>query len=283
MKIIFFGTPQEVVPVLETITKNFTIAAVVSTPDQKSGRKQIITATPVKLFAKKNDIPVLTPHQFSSETLNELHNFNPDLFVVAAYGKIIPSEVLTIPRYGAINIHPSLLPQYRGPTPLQTTILNGVTQSGISFMKMDTKMDHGPILHQMPFALENTDTFGWLMQSKFALAAQILPHVITEYTSGNIKPQPQEESAATYTKMITKQDGYIDADNPPKADQLDRMIRAYYPWPTVWTKVTSNNRELLIKFLPKKTIQVEGKKPMGIKDFLNGYPEMKEKIEKIFS
>ena len=283
MKIIFFGTPQEVVPVLETLTEQFAIVAVVTTSDQKSGRKQTLTSTPVKVFAKDKTIPVITPPQFTDEILKQLQNFKPDLYVVTAYGKIIPNDILHIPKYGAINIHPSLLPHYRGPTPLQTTILNGDKRSGLTFMKVDERMDHGPILHQMPFTLENTDTFGWLMQSKFALAAQILPHVIEEYVSGKLIPQPQDESLASYTKMIDKQDGYIDMNNPPQKEQLDRMIRAYYPWPTVWTKTKINNREMTIKFLPKQKLQVEGKKPVAIKDFLNGYPEMKEKLEKIFT
>jgi methionyl-tRNA formyltransferase len=283
MKIIFFGTPQEVIPVLEVLTENFNIAAVITTPDQKSGRKQILTASPVKIFVKKTNIPILTPQQFNNETIEQLQNFNPDLFIVAAYGKIIPTAVLTIPKYGAINIHPSLLPKYRGPTPLQTTLLNGDQQSGITFMKMDEQMDHGSILHQIPFTLENTDTFGWLMQSKFALAAQILPHVITDYVSGKLIPQPQDESQVTFTKMIVKQDGYIDLDNPPHKKLLDRMIRAYYPWPAVWTKAKINNREMILKFLPKQKLQVEGKNPVSLNDFLNGYPEMKKKLEKIFT
>lgn len=287
MKIVFFGTPQEVVPVLENLVKHFEVVAVVTTPDQKTGRKQLLTPTPVKIFADKHNVPILTPQQFDSITLQQLTEFKPDLFVVAAYGKIIPETVLLLPNHGAINIHPSLLPKYRGPTPIQTTLLNGDEQSGITFMKMDEKMDHGPILQQIFFTLENTDTFGWLMQSKFAQAAQILPHVIDSYVAGQIAPQPQDDTQASYTKIITKQDGFIDLQTPPKPEQLDRMIRAYYPWPTVWSRLrlTATNgqaKEKIIKFLPKKTLQVEGKNPVSLKDFLNGYPEMREKIQKLF-
>ena len=281
MKIIFFGTPKEVVPVLENLTKHFEVVAVVTAPDQKAGRKQLPTPTPVKNFAEKHKIPVLTPQLRDDKTIEHLRNFNPDLFIVAAYGKIIPQDILELPEHGSLNIHPSLLPFYRGPTPIQTTLLNGDEKSGITIMKMDEQMDHGPILQQIPFTLENTDTFDWLMQSKFAQAAQILPSVIDDYVTGKLKPQAQNDSQATYTKMITKKDGYIDLDNPPDPIRLDRMIRAYYTWPTVWTKTMIRNREVVIKFLPKKKLQVEGKNPVGIKDFLNGYPEIREKFEKI--
>jgi methionyl-tRNA formyltransferase len=238
MKIIFFGTPQQVVPVLDNLTKQFEVVAVVTTPDQKSGRKQIVTPSPVKIYAENYKIPVLTPSVLNDETVKQLMHIKADLYIVAAYGKIIPHALLTVPKYGAINIHPSLLPKYRGPTPIQTTLLNGDSKSGITFMMMDEKMDHGPIIHQIPLTLEKTDTFEWLMNSIFKQAAQILQHVIDSYVSDKSTPLKQDESQATYTKMITKEDGRIDLDNPPEPEQLDRMVRAYYPWPTVWTTVT---------------------------------------------
>src|SRR5258708_10506647 len=281
MKIIFFGTPQEVVPVLENLVTHFDVIAVVTASDKKAGRKQLITPSPVKVISQKNRLPVITPQQFNNEIIEQLQDLNPDLLVVAAYGRIIPNAILKLPKYGAINIHPSLLPKYRGPTPIQTALLNGDTSSGITFIKMDEQMDHGPILQQIPFMLKKTDTFAWLMQSTFAQAAQILTHVITEYVSGRIKPQPQDDSQAIPTKMITKEDGSIDLENPPEKTKLDRMIRAYYPWPTVWTKITINGRETNIKFIPEQRLQVEGKNPINIKDFLNGYPQMNERLSKI--
>jgi methionyl-tRNA formyltransferase len=282
MKIVFFGTPKEVIPVLENVIKNFTVAAVVTTPDQKSGRKQLLTPSPIKAFAQKQNLPVITPHHFTDEIIQQLQNVKPDLFIVAAYGKIIPEAIIKLPKHGSINIHPSLLPKYRGPTPLQTALLNGESETGITFIKMDAKMDHGAILHHIPFRIEPTDTFDWLMQSTFAQAGTILPHVIERYISGELQPEPQDDSSATYTKIITKEDGYIDFDNPPSKEKLDRMIRAYYPWPTTWTKITIKNQEVRIKFLPKEKLQVEGKNPMSIKDFSNGYPEFKDKITKLF-
>jgi methionyl-tRNA formyltransferase len=281
MKIIFFGTPQEVVPVLENLTKHYEVIAVVTAPDKKVGRKQIITPPPTKVFAEQHNIHVLQPESLKS-FLNDIAKLKPDLHVVAAYGKIIPQEILDLPEYGAINIHPSLLPAYRGPTPIQSALANGDTGSGITFIKMDAEMDHGPILHQIPVALEQTDTFDWLMKHMFSQAATLLPHVIDSYINGSMKPQSQDDAKATYTKILTKEDGHIDLDNPPDPKKLDCMIRAYFPWPNVWTVVQLNNKEVRIKFLPEKRIQMEGKQAVSLKDFLNGYPELRTKIKNLF-
>lgn len=281
MKIIFFGTPQEVVHVLENLIKQFEITAVVTAPDQKSGRKQLLTPSPVKLAAQKLNIPLFQPENNTS-LASSISNLQSDLFVVAAYGKIIPDNILQIPKYGAINIHPSLLPKYRGSTPIQTALLNGDSTSGVTFIKMDKQMDHGPILHQIPFTFEHTDTFSWLMQTTFTQAAIILPHVIEYYVSGKIIPQPQDDNKASYTKMLTKEDGFIDLSTPPSKEKLDQMIRAYFPWPTAWTKIKINDQKKILRFLPENKLQLEGKNPVSFKDFFNGYPELKEKITKLF-
>jgi len=290
MKVIFFGTPKEVVPVLENISKQYDVIAVVTAPDQKAGRKQLLTAPPVKTAAQKLGIPVIQPENNNS-LKSSLFNLTSDLYVVAAYGAIISDSILHLPKYGAINIHPSLLPKYRGPTPIQTTLLNGDQTSGVTFIKMDKQMDHGPILHQIPFTLEKTDTFDWLMQSMFAQAAVILPNVIHDFVSGKITPQQQDETKATYTKIITKQDGYIDLSDletlkPVEIENWklknERKIRAYYPWPTVCTKAKINDRETRINFLPQKKLQVEGKNPISLKDFLNGYPYMEKSVGKLY-
>lgn len=284
MKIVFFGTPQEVVPVLDNLIQHFAVSTVVTAPDQKSGRKQIVTPAPVKVFAKSLKIPVFAPHILNDEVKKQLESIKPDLFIVAAYGKIIPQDILALPKHGAINIHPSLLPKYRGPTPIQTALLNGDRTSGITFMIMDEKMDHGPILQQIPITFEKNDTFDWLMENEFKQAALLLPDVIKSYISGKTPPQPQDDSLATYTKMIAKENGKIDLQNPPEPDLLDRMIRAYYPWPTVWSTlpfVDNKNTTRIIKFLPENKLQVEGKNPVSVKDFLNGYPHMKELLKKL--
>lgn len=282
LTIVFFGTPKEVVPVLENLVKHFHVSAVVTAPDKPVGRKKILTPPATKVFAAEHNIPVVQLPSLK-EALTELESLQADLYVVAAYGKLIPMEILNLPQYGAINIHPSLLPLYRGPTPIQTTLLDGIRDSGTTIIKMDAEMDHGPILHQIPFKLSRTDTFGRLMQVMFKQAAIILPQVVEQYVSGTIKPQPQDHTKATFTKILAKDDGKIDINNPPSKEKFDAMVRAFYPWPNVWTIVKTDDKEVRVKFLPNQTIQVEGKQPVSLKDFINGYPMLKDKIEPLYT
>lgn len=293
MNILFYGTPKEVIPVLEQLQKHFTVVGVITNPDQKAGRKQLLTPPPVKVFATEYNIPVFQPETLKDFPLETIKELKPELAVVAAYGKLIPTALLDLPKYGSINIHPSLLPKYRGPTPIQTALLNGDTESGTTIMKMDADLDHGPILHQTHFAISPSDTFDWLMKSKFAQAAIILPHIIEEYTAGKLQPIPQDDNAVTFTNPISKQDGYVDLQNLPDKDRFMNMLRAYYPWPTVWTRVKLHNgQEKVLKFLPRSAhpeikadspilIQMEGKNPTAPKDFFNGYPELKSSISKL--
>ena len=281
MKIIFFGTPQFVIPILESLMEKHEIVAIVTTPDQKVGRKQTMTPPPVKVFATKHNIPVIQPEKLS-ESITQLSSLNSQLFIVAAYGKIIPKDILDLPKYGAINIHPSLLPEYRGPTPIQTALKDGKTETGISIMKMDEKMDHGPLLATIPYPITSSDTSATLLETMFAKSAEALPQVIEDYVSGKIQPKKQNDEKATYTNILTKDDGYFDLENPPEASVFDCMVRAYYPWPNVWTKVKVKDHDIRVKFLPGKIIQMEGKQPVSLRDFINGYPELKESIGKLF-
>lgn len=192
-----------------------------------------------------------------------------DLAVVAAYGKILSQQELNTPKYGCINVHPSLLPKYRGPSPIQSAILNGDQISGITIIKIDEKADHGPIIYQEQLELYDSDTFGTLSKKMFLKSAEVLPLIITDYMEDRIKPREQKHELATYCSQLTRESGYFDINNPPASEQLDRMIRAYYPWPGVWTKW--NNK--IVKFYPEGKIQMEGKKVMPLPDFLNGYPD----------
>lgn len=284
MKVIFFGTPQFVTPVLDALLQNHDVVAVVTTPDTPAGRKKIMTQTPVKahyLNAKPDGV-VIDTEQLNNIAIQQLTGLHPDLFVVAAYGKIVPKKVLDIPKYGSLNIHPSLLPKYRGPSPIQTAILNGETTSGITIIQMDEEIDHGPIVAQKELPVEDTDTFASLHVSMFQEAATMLPHVIQEYVRGDTKPVGQDHAKATFCEHITKQDGYFPIENPPSVEKLGRMIRAYFPWPTAWTRIRIKNQESrILKFLPEKHIQLEGGKPMTVKEFLNGYPEMKDMLERL--
>lgn len=192
-----------------------------------------------------------------------------DLGVVAAYGHILPEEDLEKPKFGCINIHPSLLPKYRGPTPIQEAILNGDKISGLTIIKMDKEIDHGPIISQDTIERSSSDNLETLSNKLFQLAADKLPKVIEDFTQGKINPIPQDHSQATYCQRLTKESGYFDINNPPSTEVLNRMIRAYYPWPGVWTRW--NNK--IVKFLPENMLQMEGKKAIPMRDFLNGYPD----------
>lgn len=274
LRVVFFGTPHFVIPVLKTLQNNFKVVGVVTAPDSKVGRDQLLTPSPVKSSIKENEVQVLNPEKLSNATVSSLRKLEPDLFVVAAYGQIIPQEVLDIPKYGALNIHPSLLPKYRGASPIQAAILNGDEITGISIIKMDAKMDHGPLVFQEEFTLTPTDTFETVSNNIFQQAARRLPEIIEKYINNQLYPTEQDHNRASFCSMIKKESGYFDINNPPPKDQLNRMIHAYYPWPTVWTKW----KDKVVKFLPGNFIQMEGKKPVGMADFLHGHLNFPVKI-----
>lgn len=200
---------------------------------------------------------------------------NADLCVVAAYGKILTKEELNAPKFGCINIHPSLLPKYRGPSPIQQALLSGDKITGISIIKMDEKVDHGPIIYQQSLELFSDDNFDTLSKKMFLLAAEILPQIINDFIQGKIELLAQTETEASYCDKLTRESGYFDIDKMP--GNLDRMIRAYYPWPGVWTKWHGK----IVKFLPDGKLQMEGKKVLSKNDFLNGYPDFPIKDFKI--
>lgn len=276
MKIIFLGTPDYLNPIIKSLDENFDLIKTIRSP---------------------------------KESLEEIKDLRPDLLVVASFGKIISKQVLEIPRLGTINIHPSKLPKYRGPSPIQSQILDGVTDSAISFILMDEKMDHGPLIFQEAYEIKSEDTFESLLNKMFARSADILPTLINSLNEGKITPINQNESEVTYCNEIKKEDGYFDIEKPPSKEKLDRMIRAFHPWPGTWTKW--NNK--IVKILPntstspspqrreqlrllenplslkgedqgegykqafhnnegKYLFQMEGKKAVSLKDFLNGYP-----------
>ncbi len=238
-KIIFLGTPDYLNPIIKSLDENFDL---------------------VKIIRKTSDL--------NNETIEQFNNLKPDLLVVASFGKIIPQEILNIPKLGAINIHPSKLPLYRGPSPIQSQIIDEVTDSAISFILMDQEMDHGPLIYQEPFEIKQDDTFESLLTSMFQKSADILPIVIQSLADNKLSPIDQNHDEATFCKEIQKEDGYFDIENPPALEVLNKMIRAYYPWPGTWTKW--NNK--IVKLLPEGKIQMEGKSPTDLKSFLNGYP-----------
>lgn len=269
LRIIFFGTPEFVIPILETLHKNFNLVGVITTPDQPVGRKQKIMPSAIANTASSRKIPVLKPARFTGDATKFIQQLRPELFVVAAYGKIIPQNILDIPKLGALNIHPSLLPKYRGASPIQNAILNGDETSGVSIMKMDTEVDHGLLIFTKDIRLSSQDNFQILSTKMFSEAAGVLPKIILDFSLGKLAEIEQDHSKATFTKVIKKEDGYFDINNPPSPEKLDRMIRAFYPWPTAWTRWNGK----VVKFYPEGLVQMEGKKPVALENFLNGYPD----------
>jgi methionyl-tRNA formyltransferase len=274
MKILFFGTPRFAQIVLKKLINSpYKPIQVITAPDGKTGRGLQLTPTPVKKLAQQHDIEVLTP-----QSLNEVNNLDFDLAILVAYGKIIPKNILSIPKHGFINVHPSLLPKYRGPSPIQSTILAGEVKTGVSIMVLDKEIDHGPVIAAKKITISPQDTHESLVESLGKTGANLLLDILPGYLKGKLKPKPQNHVDATSTSHITKQNGFIDLENPPDSKTLDRMIRAYYPWPTVWTKLDGK----IIKFLPQGKIQPEGKRVMSLIEFKNGYPKHKESLARLF-
>ncbi len=274
LKIIFLGSSSYVIPILEVLRKNFNLALVLTT--EKSHGV-------IPSFCSKNKIPYLSVQQFNNLTIKQLQKLKSPIAVLADFGLIIPPDILNLFPKGIINIHPSLLPKYRGPTPVQTAILNGDKETGVSIIKLDSKVDHGPILTQTKESILETDTGESLYQRLFEKGANLLPKVLEIYLKGNLKPQPQNHQKATFTKPLTRQNGYLDISDLSNAmtavTKIDRMIRAYFPWPGVWTKWKMKDEKWkILKFLPGQKLQVEGKKPISYQDFLNGYPDAKSVI-----
>lgn len=263
--IIFFGSDSFVIPILQALEDNFEVSAVVTASDSA-----------VANYFKG---PIFTSNLPSVE---QISNFKPDLFVVSSFGKILPKSILNIAKFGSLNAHPSLLPKGRGPSPVPATILAGDKITGVTIIKMDEKMDHGPIVATKQIRLTGQENFLFLINKLFQLGADLLVEIIPDYIVGKIKPVPQNHAQATYCERLTRESGYFDITNPPSSEKLDKMIRAYYPWPGVWTKWSPSRhpegvkrpKDLkIIKFLPGNILQMEGKKPISLKDFLNGYPD----------
>ena len=280
MKITFFGTSSFAVPALKALHEaGHEVAGLVTMPDQPTGRKHLVTAPPVKEIAKELELPIFQPESLKSdEFFDEFKSWDCHLAVVASYGNIIPERYLNHPRHGFINIHPSLLPRHRGPSPIQTAIMNGDDVMGVTIMKLDKGMDTGPLLAQIKFHPAKDETYTEIHDKLGALGAELLIETIPEYIAGRLEPQTQDESQATITKLLIRDDGRLDWSRP--ARELYNQIRAFNPEPGTWT--TWQGKTLNIKSatlennkLQIKTLQLEGKKETTFKDFLNGYPNFK--------
>ena len=235
VRTVFMGTPQFAVPVLASLLENsYQVVAVYTQPDKPAGRGHGVAVSPVKRLALERQISVVQPETLrSSEAVAKLASFEPELIVVAAFGLILPSEVLSLPKFGCINVHPSLLPRHRGPSPVANAILCGDELTGVTIMLMDTKVDAGPILAQRKVGISSMDTTGSLSDKLAEAGAGLLLETLPKWVGCELKPQPQDESQATYSRLITSGDGEIDWHL--SALELWRMVRAYNPWPGCYT------------------------------------------------
>ena len=229
------GTPEFAVFILESLLDSpYDIVAVYTQPDKKAGRGQEVTSSPVKKLAVKYGLRVVQPQTLKvPEEMELLKSLAPELIVVAAYGQLLPPGVLTLPKYGCLNIHPSLLPRHRGPSPIVTAILQGDEVSGVSIMLMDTGLDTGPILRQREIAISDKDTAGSLTDKLSKLSAELLLETLPLWLERKIEPQPQDKTRATYTKKINKEDGEIEWQLP--AVEIWRRVRAFNPFPGCYT------------------------------------------------
>ncbi|MBI2033275.1 MAG: methionyl-tRNA formyltransferase [Candidatus Levybacteria bacterium] len=278
--VVFFGSDKFVLPIVEVLSKNFDLSLILTTEHDPHG--------PVTSFAKQNNIKLVDVKKFDQNLKSLILNHKSDFAVLAYFGLILSKQILNIFPKGIINIHPSLLPKYRGPTPGQAAILAGDKETGVTIIKLDQEVDHGPILAQEKTKIEETDTAESLYDRLFKQGAKLLAQTLPDYLSDKLQLQEQNHEKATFTDQLNRQSGYIDPKKFQISNfkfQIESMIRAYYPWPGVWThlRLRSGGQAKIVKFLPNGKIQVEGKKPMSYKDFLNGYPEIKDKIHLLIS
>ncbi len=235
MCVVFMGTPQFAVPILGSLFRSpYQVVAVYTQPDKPVGRRQRLTPSPVKELAREHKIPVIQPNTLkTAEVVEDLASLKPELIVVAAFGQILPREVLSLPKFGCLNIHPSLLPQYRGPSPVATSLLCGDLLTGVTIILMDEGLDSGPILAQEKVGIAATDTTGSLTAKLAHVGAGLLTEILPKWLKGELEPQPQGESQATYSRLITSKDGEIDWHLP--AVELWQRVRAFNPWPGCYT------------------------------------------------
>lgn len=236
-RVIFFGTSDFSVPILERLHASdaFDVVEAVTRPDRAFGRHRVLQQPPVKRLAETRGIPVFQPEKLRTKAvLNHFKSIKPDVFVVVSYGKILPKELLEIPARGAVNIHASFLPKYRGASPVAGAIIGGERMTGVTIMRMNEKMDEGPTLAFSPdIPIEAHDTRASLSEKLQEIAAEMIAPTLMEYLEGRVEPKPQDESKASVTPILHREDGLIDWSAP--AEEIDRRIRGLHPWPGTYT------------------------------------------------
>ncbi len=300
-RIIFFGTPSFAIPSLRALLEGpDQVVGVVTQPDRERGRGRKVIFSPIKEFALQYGLNLFQPERVREERFqDELRRLQPDLMVVVAFGQILPPSLLNIPKSGAINVHASLLPKYRGAAPIAWAILNGEEVTGVTTMKMDEGLDTGDILLQKEVSISERDTLESLQSRLAEVGGQLLVETLEKMKTGGIQPIPQDHSKATYAPSLKKGDGYIDWKK--SALEIDRQVRAFHPWPgtftqwdnhllriyrgeirerrstgkfgtVIWVGLDSIEVETGENSYLIKEVQLEGKRRMGVKEFLSGHP-----------
>ena len=296
MRVVFMGTPDFSVPALERIATEHEVVAVVTQKDKPKGRGMSVSYTPVKESALKLNIPVLQPDKVKEESfVDELKKLNPDVIVVIAFGQILSNDILTLPKYGCINVHASLLPKYRGAAPIQWAVIDGEEKSGVCTMKMDEGLDTGDIIDVDEITLDPKETGGSLFDKLAKLGGELILKTLQNLEFGKATFIKQDDSKSTYAKKMTKELGHIDFTKD--AESIERLIRGLNPWPSAFTyldgkvmkiwdadvvdaggvpgTVISEDKDSFViatgsKALKVNELQLEGKKRMKASDFLNG-------------
>ncbi|MBP5773160.1 MAG: methionyl-tRNA formyltransferase [Eubacterium sp.] len=296
MRVVFMGTPDFSVPALERIASEHEVVAVVTQKDKPKGRGQELAFTPVKESALKLNIPVLQPEKVKEESfVKELKDLNPDAIVVIAFGQILSNDILTLPKYGCINVHASLLPKYRGAAPIQWAVIDGEEKSGVCTMKMDEGLDTGDIIDVDEITLDPKETGGSLFDKLSKLGGELILKTLQNLEFGKATFIKQDDSKSTYAKKMTKDLGHIDFTKD--AVSIERLIRGLNPWPSAFTyldgkvmkiwdadvveetgepgTVINEDKDSFViatgdKALKVNELQLEGKKRMKASDFLNG-------------
>src|SRR6478736_2163082 len=259
LRIIFMGTPELAAASLAALLREpaFQLVAVVTQPDRPKGRDLKLQPSPVKELALSAGLPVLQPLKTRDETfIAELRTLQPDLIAVAAFGQILPQSILDLPRLGCLNVHTSLLPKYRGASPIQSAILNGESETGVTIMKMDIGLDTGAILTQRTMPIHAEDNAATLHDRLAQLGAELLVETIPAYAAGTIQPRLQQHELATHVAKIKKEDGRIDWSQSARA--IWNRIRAFTPWPGAFTYLPGAAQPVLLKLWQAEVVAQNG-------------------------
>lgn len=308
VNIAFFGSPELSVACLDELRRYFQVKMVVTQSEKRGGRGKTLIETPVADYAQKHGIDLYKPRKLDAELLHQLRLHEIELIVVVAYGKILPGEVIRYPKLGSLNLHASLLPKYRGPSPIEAVLLNGESETGITIQLMDEEVDAGDILATIRIPLDEDTTQSELLRKVIEISPGFLTEVLREYLEGKIQKRKQDDSEASYCRVIKKGDGLIRWEDTARA--IHNRIRAYDLWPVAHTTLdgkrlrlyrsrvyqdtngfdgipgmvveADNRKGILVKagrgILNIIELQLESRKRMGFKEFMIGYRSLRGKV-----